>query len=97
MSEVSSQWAKLKRDYNKAKQECKPRSGQATSEESKWKYFESMNFLSKLSRPIFKTTSSFTIKSHESKIDKNALDLLLNMHPNRSSNATLKRLQQKKT
>lgn len=93
VSDVFGQWAKLKRDYTKAKQDCKPKSGQSTSEESKWKHFEAMSFLSKLSQPVFKTTTSFNIKGQDSKLDQDALKLLLKMHPNRSSNLTLKRLQ----
>lgn len=95
VSDVSGQWAKLKRDYTKAKQECKPKSGQATAEESKWKHFEAMSFLSKLSQPIFKTTTSFTIKNNDIKVNHEALKKLSVLHPNRNSNARYGNTKQK--
>lgn len=89
---MSGQWAKLKRDFTKAKEENKPKSGQAANEEIKWKHFEAMSFLSKLSQPLFSTTTSFTIKDKSSKLDQEALKKLLNLHPCRNSNILLKRL-----
>lgn len=86
---MTGQWAKLKRDYTKAKQECKPKSGQATVEQSEWKHFKAMGFLSKLSQPIFKTTTSFTIQNKSLKVKEEVLKKLLSMHPNRNPNAFL--------